>query len=63
MSIHHIVANTFVDAGLTVEPAFKTNSIETMKRIAAATESIAFLGVNSTSLKNTARKLLPSADS
>ena len=43
MSIHHIVANTFVDAGLTVEPAFRTNSIETMKRIAAATESIAFL--------------------
>lgn len=43
MSIHHIVINTFVDAGLTVEPAFRTNSIETMKRIAAATESIAFL--------------------
>ncbi|MBS0509307.1 MAG: LysR family transcriptional regulator [Proteobacteria bacterium] len=43
MVIHGIIADTFVDAGLSVEPAFRTNSIEAMKRLAAASESIAFL--------------------
>ncbi|AKJ68788.1 LysR family transcriptional regulator [Pandoraea thiooxydans] len=43
MLIHGIVADTFAEAGLSVEPAFRTNSIETMKRLAAAGESIAFL--------------------
>ncbi|RDV00664.1 LysR family transcriptional regulator [Trinickia dinghuensis] len=43
MLIHGIVADTFAEAGLDVEPAFRTNSIETMKRLASATEAIAFL--------------------
>jgi DNA-binding transcriptional LysR family regulator len=43
MLIHGIVADTFAKAGLSVEPAFRTNSIETMKRLAAASEGIAFL--------------------
>ncbi|MFT4063678.1 LysR family transcriptional regulator [Paraburkholderia sp.] len=43
MLIHGIVADTFAEAGLSVEPAFRTNSIETMKHLAAASESIAFL--------------------
>ncbi|WP_028225086.1 LysR family transcriptional regulator [Paraburkholderia ferrariae] len=43
MLMHGIVADTFEEAGLNVEPAFRTNSIETMKRLAAASESIAFL--------------------
>lgn len=43
MLIHGIVADTFEEAGLSVEPAFQTNSIEAMKRLAAASESIAFL--------------------
>ncbi|HEX7646794.1 MAG TPA: LysR family transcriptional regulator [Noviherbaspirillum sp.] len=43
MLIHGIIADTFAEAGLDVEPAFRTNSIETMKRLAAASESIAFL--------------------
>ncbi len=43
MLMHGIVADTFAEAGLSVEPAFRTNSIETMKRLAAASESIAFL--------------------
>lgn len=43
MLIHGIVADTFEEAGLSVEPAFRTNSIETMKRLAAASEGIAFL--------------------
>jgi DNA-binding transcriptional LysR family regulator len=43
MLMHGIVADTFEEAGLHVEPAFQTNSIETMKRLAAASESIAFL--------------------
>jgi len=43
MLIHGIIADTFAEAGLEVEPAFETNSIETMKRLAAASESIAFL--------------------
>lgn len=43
MLIHGIIADTFMQAGLSVEPAFRTNSIETMKRLAAASDSIAFL--------------------
>ena len=43
MLIHGIIADTFVDAGLSVEPAFRTNSIEAMKRLAVASEGIAFL--------------------
>ena len=43
MLIHGIIADTFAAAGLSVEPAFRTNSIETMKRLAAASDSIAFL--------------------
>ncbi|MGH3584883.1 MAG: LysR family transcriptional regulator [Pseudonocardia sp.] len=43
MVIHGIIADTFTEAGITVEPAFHTNSIETMKRLAAAGEAIAFL--------------------
>ncbi len=43
MLIHGIIADTFAAAGLDVEPAFQTNSIETMKRLAAGSEGIAFL--------------------
>ncbi|MEV0584165.1 LysR substrate-binding domain-containing protein [Nonomuraea sp. NPDC050310] len=43
MVIHGIIADTFAEAGIAVEPAFHTNSIETMKRLAAAGEAIAFL--------------------
>ncbi|RJL35931.1 LysR family transcriptional regulator [Bailinhaonella thermotolerans] len=43
MVIHGIIADTFSEAGIKVEPAFHTNSIETMKRLAAAGEAIAFL--------------------
>lgn len=43
MLIHGIVADAFANAGLTVEPAFLTNSIETMKCLAAAGDGIAFL--------------------
>ncbi|MBE7418731.1 MAG: LysR family transcriptional regulator [Ideonella sp.] len=43
MMIHGIVAETFAEAGLVVEPVFRTNSIETMKGLAAAGESVAFL--------------------
>ncbi|NUR88371.1 MAG: LysR family transcriptional regulator [Nonomuraea sp.] len=43
MLIHGIIADTFDEAGLKVEPAFHTNSIESMKRLAAAGETIAFL--------------------
>ncbi len=43
MLMHGIVADTFAAAGLSVEPAFRTNSIETMKRLASASEGIAFL--------------------
>lgn len=43
MVIHGIVADAFAAAGIGVEPAFRTNSIETMKRLAAAGEGIAFL--------------------
>ncbi len=43
MLIHGIVADTFEQAGLSAEPSFRTNSIETMKRLAAAGDAIAFL--------------------
>jgi DNA-binding transcriptional LysR family regulator len=43
MLIHGIIADSFSEAGLVVEPAFSTNSIETMKRLAAAGDGIAFL--------------------
>lgn len=43
MLMHGIVADTFAEAGLSVEPAFSTNSIETMKRLAANGDGIAFL--------------------
>ncbi|WP_077034315.1 LysR family transcriptional regulator [Pelomonas sp. KK5] len=43
MQIHGIIADTFAGAGLSVQPAFQTNSIETMKRLAAAGDAIAFL--------------------
>ncbi|NRQ38843.1 LysR family transcriptional regulator [Nonomuraea sp. NN258] len=43
MVIHGIIADTFAEAGIKVEPAFHTNSIETMKRLAAGGEAIAFL--------------------
>ncbi|MCC6250404.1 MAG: LysR family transcriptional regulator [Rubrivivax sp.] len=43
MLIHGTVAGAFVEAGLTVEPAYLTNSIETMKCLAAAGDGIAFL--------------------
>ncbi|MGW4249321.1 LysR family transcriptional regulator [Nocardia sp. NPDC004722] len=43
MVIHGIVAEAFTKAGLDVEPAFHTNSIETMKRLAMSGEAIAFL--------------------
>lgn len=43
MQIHGIVADAFVQAGLTVEPSFLTNSIEAMKFLAAAGDGIAFL--------------------
>ncbi|WP_370940398.1 LysR family transcriptional regulator [Amycolatopsis sp. cg13] len=43
MVIHGIVAEAFAKAGLDIEPAFHTNSIETMKRLAASGDAIAFL--------------------
>lgn len=43
MLIHGIVADAFTNAGLNVEPAFLTNSIEAMKCLAAAGDGIAFL--------------------
>ncbi|MEU4576331.1 LysR family transcriptional regulator [Nonomuraea sp. ATR24] len=43
MLIHGIIADTFAEAGLRVEPAFHTNSIETMKRLAASGAAVAFL--------------------
>lgn len=43
MLIHGIIADTFAEAGLVVEPSFRTNSIETMKRLAATGDAIAFL--------------------
>ncbi|UGT43174.1 LysR family transcriptional regulator [Nocardia yamanashiensis] len=43
MVIHGIVAEAFSKAGLEVHPAFHTNSIETMKRLATSGDAIAFL--------------------
>ena len=43
MLIHGIVAEAFMEAGLSVEPAFLTNSIEAMKCLAASGDGIAFL--------------------
>ncbi|MFJ2740543.1 LysR family transcriptional regulator [Streptomyces sp. NPDC087440] len=43
MVIHGIIADTFVEAGIKIEPAFHTNSIETMKRLAVSGDAIAFL--------------------
>ncbi|MDH7797874.1 MULTISPECIES: LysR family transcriptional regulator [unclassified Beijerinckia] len=43
MLIHGIVADAFAEAGLVVEPSFLTNSIEAMKCLATAGDSIAFL--------------------
>jgi DNA-binding transcriptional LysR family regulator len=43
MVIHGNIADTFAAAGLAVEPAFHTNSIETMKRLATSGDAIAFL--------------------
>jgi len=43
MLIHGIVADAFVEAGLTVEAAFLSNSIEAMKCLAGAGDGIAFL--------------------
>jgi len=43
MVIHGIVAEAFANAGLDIEPAFHTNSIETMKRLATSGDAIAFL--------------------
>ncbi|KKB84392.1 LysR family transcriptional regulator [Devosia limi DSM 17137] len=43
MLIHDIVTDAFAQAGLDVEPTFLTNSIESMKWLAASGEAIAFL--------------------
>lgn len=43
MVIHGIVAEAFAKAGLDVQPAFHTNSIETMKHLAMSGDAIAFL--------------------
>lgn len=43
MRIHRIIVDAFENAGLTVEPAFLTNSIESMKCLAAAGGGVAFL--------------------
>ncbi|MEV0248857.1 LysR family transcriptional regulator [Nocardia sp. NPDC050712] len=43
MVIHGIVAEAFANAGLDIHPAFHTNSIETMKRLATTGDAIAFL--------------------
>lgn len=43
MLIHGIVADAFASAGLDVEPTFLTNSIETMKCLAASGDGVAFL--------------------
>lgn len=45
MMLHGIVADAFTSIELDVEPAFHTNSIEAMKRLAAAGEAIAFLSM------------------
>ncbi|MFF2554442.1 LysR family transcriptional regulator [Nocardia sp. NPDC058058] len=43
MLMHGIVAEAFAKAELDIEPAFHTNSIETMKRLATSGEAVAFL--------------------
>lgn len=43
MVMHGIVAEAFAKAELAIEPAFHTNSIETMKRLAVSGEAVAFL--------------------
>ncbi len=43
MLIHDIVVDAFAGAGLDIEPTFLTNSIESMKCLAAAGDAIAFL--------------------
>ncbi|MGW0247264.1 LysR family transcriptional regulator [Nocardia goodfellowii] len=43
MVIHGIVAEAFAHAEIDIQPAFHTNSIETMKRLAISGEAIAFL--------------------
>ncbi|MFB8003530.1 LysR family transcriptional regulator [Nocardia sp. NPDC056000] len=43
MLMHGIVAEAFANADLAIEPAFHTNSIETMKRLAVSGEAVAFL--------------------
>ncbi len=43
MLIHGVVADAFAEAGIEVEPAFRTSSIETMKRLASSGDTIAFL--------------------
>lgn len=43
MVIHAIIEDAFAAAGIEAEPAFRTNSIETMKRMASAGDVIAFL--------------------
>lgn len=43
MVMHGITADAFAEAGLEVTPAFESNSIETMKRIAALGDAVAFL--------------------
>lgn len=43
MVMHGIIANAFARAGVDVEPAFRTTSIETMRRLAGLGSAIAFL--------------------
>lgn len=43
MLMHGIIVDAFNAAGLDVEPAFRTNSIEGMKRLASSGDAIAFL--------------------
>ncbi|MFT4002903.1 MAG: LysR substrate-binding domain-containing protein [Rhizobium sp.] len=43
MLIHGIVADAFSDAGISVDPAFLSNSIEAMKYLASGGDAIAFL--------------------
>ncbi|MFE6734889.1 LysR family transcriptional regulator [Microbacterium sp. NPDC057650] len=43
MVMHGIITDAFAQAGISVEPAFRTTSIETMRRLAALGSAIAFL--------------------
>jgi DNA-binding transcriptional LysR family regulator len=43
MQIHGVVTDAFAGAGLEVEPSFLTNSIESMKCLAASGDGVAFL--------------------